>query len=85
MRHDSDWVRIEEDLRCDCLTKEEILLIDSVIGYGRTLSTYVDFKNKRIITHYDSSCDNGKNYVLNIDYCPLCGRRLKFGEVNKYE
>lgn len=79
LRNDAEWVKIEEDDRCDCLTKESIRIRDGVIGYGRTLKVILSFNNKEIYTRYDRYCDQGESASKSfpIKYCPLCGRKLK--------
>ena len=76
LRDNPTWVKVEKDNRCDCLTQDAISICYSVIGYGRSLSSTLNFKHKRISVHYDYACDSGKSSVLSIKYCPLCGREL---------
>lgn len=76
LRNNPEWVKIEEDTRCDCLTRKKIKIRDAVIGYGRRLNVSLDFKNKQISTWYDHACDSGTSKNLPIEFCPLCGRKL---------
>ena len=76
LHNNPEWVLVEEDPRCDCLTKEQLTLKYVVVGYGRKLLALLSFKNKEISIHYDHACDNGTTTVLKIANCPLCGRKL---------
>lgn len=76
LRHNPDWVKIEEDPRCDCETKGRIEIRRNIIGYGRSLAVILDFNNTKIYTWYDRGCDTGSEVSLPIKYCPLCGRKL---------
>lgn len=76
LRNNPEWVKIEEDNRCDCLTRKKIRIRDIIIGYGRSFSVSLDFKNKQIVTWYDHACDCGTSKNLPIEFCPLCGRKL---------
>lgn len=72
-----EWVKTEEDTRCDCETKDGIIIRDAVIGYGRSLYVILNFKSKKITTWYDHAADEGTSENLDIKFCPLCGRELK--------
>ena len=76
LRHNKEWVRVEEDPRCDCKTRETILLRREIIAYGRSTSSYISFKDKCIAFYYDKHCDQGELVKLPIEYCPLCGEKL---------
>lgn len=76
LRDNPEWVKVEEDNRCDCLTRPKIKIRDAVIGYGRSLNVSLDFKNKQISTWYDHAYDSGTSKNLPIKFCPLCGREL---------
>ena len=76
LRHDPKWVRVEIDERCDCETRDRIEIRYEVIGYGRTVSAYLNFKKQAITTWYSDACDSGTSENLSINYCPLCGRKL---------
>ena len=76
LRNNAEWVKIEEDDRCDCLTKDYISIRDQTIGYGRSLSARLSFVNKEFYVYYDHACDSGTTKKLPIKFCPLCGRRL---------
>lgn len=77
LRNDPEWVKVEEDDRCDCLTKDHITIRNEIIGYGRSLSVGLYFKKKEIGCWYDYVCDSGDYAKLPIKYCPLCGRKLE--------
>ena len=62
--------------RCDCKTRETILLKRETIAYGRGTSAYISFKDKCIAFYYDAYCDQGELVKLPIEYCPLCGEKL---------
>jgi hypothetical protein len=76
LRNNAEWVKIEEDDRCDCFTKDHISISDETIGYGRHLSVGLSFVNKEIYSYYDYACDSGTTKKLPIKFCPLCGRGL---------
>ena len=76
LRHNPEWVKVEIDNRCDCETMDYISIRYAVIGYGRSLSAKLDFKMKSITTWYDHAYDSGSSKNLDIQYCPLCGRKL---------
>lgn len=72
-----EWVKVEEDTRCDCETIDRIVIRNEVIGYGRSLCVSLDFKHKAIKTWYDHSCDSGTSEKLDIRFCPLCGKEIE--------
>lgn len=80
LRDKPEWVKVEEDTRCDCQTRKRIWIRSEVIGYGRSFCVSLDFEDKEIYTWYDHRCDSGSAESLPIKYCPLCGRKLD--EVN---
>jgi hypothetical protein len=76
LRNNSEWVKVEEDNRCDCLTKDYIEIRHEIIGYGRSLNIGLKIPEREIYTYYDYCCDSGNKVCMPIKYCPLCGRRL---------
>jgi hypothetical protein len=76
LRDDPEWVRVEEDLRCDCETKEYLQFFSEEVGNDRSASSYIDFEEKIISTHYDYACDQGHDHKVQIKFCPFCGREL---------
>lgn len=76
LRNNAEWVRIEEDSRCDCLTKDDISICNETIGYGRGLLVGISFVDKEFYSQYDYACDTSTTKKLSIKFCPLCGRRL---------
>lgn len=76
LRNNAEFVKIEEDDRCDCLTKDHISIRNETIGYGRSLSVGLSFVTKEFYAYYDHACDRGTRKTLSIKFCPLCGRRL---------
>ena len=76
LRNNAEWVKIEEDDRCDCLTKDFIRIRNETVGYGRSLSVGLSFVKKEFYAYYDHACDSGTTKKLSIKFCPLCGRRL---------
>lgn len=75
-RNNTDFVKIEEDTRCDCETKDFIGIRYAEVGYGRKVLVNLNFQKKKIYTWYDYACDSGTEKSLDIQYCPLCGRKL---------
>lgn len=71
-----DWVRVEEDPRCDCLTKSQIVIRHESVGYGRSLYVSLEFESAEIYTSYARQCDKQEKIRLSITHCPLCGRKL---------
>lgn len=71
-----DWVCVEEDPRCDCLTKSQIVIRHESVGYGRSLYVSLDFKNAEIYTSYARQCDKQERISLPITHCPFCSRKL---------
>lgn len=71
-----DWIRVEIDPRCDCLTKSQIVIRHESAGYGRSLFVSLDFKSAEIYTSYARQCDKQERISLPITHCPLCGRKL---------
>lgn len=76
LRNNPEWVKVEVDNRCDCKTMDYIEIRHVIIDYGRIMDVKLDFKKKAITTWYDSACDYGSSKNLDIQYCPLCGRKL---------
>lgn len=76
LKDNAEWVKIEEDSRCDCLTKHRVSLLNKVAGYGMTTSVYINFVEKAIHTHHDCKCDCGHDTNISIKFCPFCGREL---------
>ena len=76
LRNDPEWVKVEKDDRCDCLTMDKIEIRRVIMGYGRTVSVSLNFRRKKIVTWYDYKCDEGTEENLPISFCPLCGRNL---------
>lgn len=76
LSNNPEWVKVEEDSRCDCKTMDKITIRDATIGYGRSLAVVLNFDKKKITTWYDHRCDSGTTKNLDIRYCPLCGRKL---------
>ena len=76
LRNNSEWVKVEEDDRCDCLTKNYLSIRHEMIGRGREFSVKLLFKEKEISVYYDHYCDQGTEVNIPIQYCPLCGRKL---------
>lgn len=76
LRDNPEWVKVEEDNRCDCLTRTNIQIRYVILGYGRSIKVSLNFKKKQIFTWYDHACDCGTSENLPIKFCPLCGREL---------
>lgn len=77
LRHNSDWVKVEEDTRCDCKTKQYLDIRREIVGYGRSLNVALSFEKRKIYTWYDRGCDTGSEISMNINFCPLCGKKLE--------
>ena len=71
-----EWAKVEKKEVCLCEVYNKKIIKSSVIGYGRTLDVYVDFKNKKVVCNYSYACDCDEKKELEIKYCPLCGKDL---------
>lgn len=75
LRNDPKWVKIDEDTRCDCLTKPYIPIFCTENCKGKLRDIRLDFNKKEIRTINDDG------YLVNspikIKYCPFCGRLLE--------
>lgn len=65
-----------EKNKCRCETDSYMEIVSNVIGYERSLYVTLNFEAKNIKVHYDHTCDRGTYRTLNINFCPLCGKKL---------
>lgn len=76
LRNNKEWVKVEEDTRCDCETKPFIPIRYDEVGLGTCFNVTLSFNNKNIHTWCNYIREAGDSVDLPIRYCPLCGRAL---------
>lgn len=76
LRDNEEWVKVEEDTRCDCETESFIRIRYEEIR-GTCLNVTLEFDKKNIHTWCSPPYDEtGKSVNLPIRFCPLCGKSL---------
>ena len=77
LRDDPEWVRVEEDLRCDCETKEYLQFFSKKKSEMTEALVAILTSRKKLFQHtMIMLVIKGMIHKVQIKFCPFCGREL---------